>query len=152
MRDEHDLSALEAKLSTWQPAAPRLDRDQLLYEAGAAAGRRSARRQFGAAFGVLLALGGLAASLAVRGRDRSITRLVATNETLRGELERRDERPVRTPIASEVRPPEPSSYLVLTRGGLAPTADVGSAGPDGAATDRAPLTPLSARVPGSIEL
>ncbi len=75
--EHHDpLTELESSLAGLAPAAPRLDRDSLLYAAGRAAGaQRWKRATLGLAV-VVLTLGSFVSLRPVRERERIVTQIV----------------------------------------------------------------------------
>ena len=124
--DEHSigpaLTALEARLSGWRPAAVAIDRDRLLYDAGHAAAGAGARQPWRLTAASLpaddyLGLAALAArehSSLARERD-----LLARERSQRRQLETalaaRAVAPQSAPAPQEViEPPGPSSYLALS--------------------------------------
>jgi hypothetical protein len=123
---EGDLTALEQRLASWQPAAGTLDRDRMLYDAGRAAGDARARYWRLATAALLLVslgLGGLTMQQrSWLGRERArLTHEQGRRLELETALAALSDASRASPLAAApvvdvppIGPPAPGSYLALT--------------------------------------
>lgn len=119
--DEDDLSRLEQRLGDWTPSLGGLDRDRLLYEAGradsSARDLRLVRGTMAVSIATALAAFGLGTAWRLE-HDRN-GRLRAELALARLEAAPALAAPYRPgpplAVSSEAEPPDPSSYLTLSR-------------------------------------
>jgi hypothetical protein len=110
---ENELTAMEARLAAWRPAAVALNRDRMLFNAGRAAAKAEGRSRLwqlvtAASVLVTVTLSGLLA------HERS--QRVALESKIPAPTERRDPEPSTNALVqlAKFEPPGPNSYLALT--------------------------------------
>lgn len=116
MSDE--LSDLERRLAAWRPAASgSLSRERMLFEAGraSAAPAASGRAPWALAACLALACAGLGAGWAAERNGRVQAEKLVAGLTPRDTPTAIEPAPVIPPWPTEIRPPDPSSYLALTQ-------------------------------------
>jgi hypothetical protein len=116
MSDE--LSDLERRLAAWRPAASgNLSRERMLFEAGraSAAPATSGRAPWALAACLALACAGLGAGWAAERGGRLQAENLVVGLTPRDAPTAIEPAPSIPPRPTEIRPPDPSSYLALTQ-------------------------------------
>lgn len=160
---QDELNETERRLAGWSPAAPMLNRDRMLFEAGRAAARTEARGRLAmivaADFAVLAIAIGVWALREDAARKRLELALAEHSQLLNAVSATQVAAPVPGPVPPAVPAPARDSYLALTHrlanDGLdeTVTAPPRSIQDEHPASPRRTPTPLNSRTPGdSIDL
>jgi hypothetical protein len=114
MSEFETSNEFEARLSEWRPAASRLSRDQLMFEAGSVFGRRKANRSLAVAIGSAVLVVGSFAGLAAH---EHVGRMEASEALAQAKVVIEQSREIGIPMGPnfDSRLPDPNSYLILTR-------------------------------------